>query len=136
MQIILDRRYTTFNQKITALPGIRATGIRYQRGGWRSIGDCRRFVHMKGVRSKAQGVKEEVEDSDERRVTSCENDRVDRFRRRSRYFTDSCIIGSKGFVSRFYNEFKDYFSSKHEKRPKADQGLDGIFPLKRLSESI
>ena len=31
---------------------------------------------------------------------------------------------------------KDYFSSRHEKRPKPIQGLDGIYSLKRLSENI
>ena len=61
---------------------------------------------------------------------------VDRFRYRTRYFTDSGIIGTKEFVSRVYQDFKGYFSSRHEKRPKAVQGLNGIFSLKRLSESI
>ena len=61
---------------------------------------------------------------------------VDRFRYRTRYFTDSGIIGTKEFVSRVYLDFKGYFSSRHEKRPKAVQGLDGIYSLKRLSESI
>jgi len=35
-----------------------------------------------------------------------------------------------------YNQFKGYFASKHKKKPKAVQGLDGIFSLKRLSENI
>jgi putative transposase len=61
---------------------------------------------------------------------------VDRFRYRTRYFTDSGIIGTKEFVSRVYQDFKGYFSSKHEKRPKLVQGLDGIYSLKRLSENI
>ena len=61
---------------------------------------------------------------------------VDRFLHRSRYFTDSGIIGSKMFVDRIYQEFKDHFSSKHEKKPKVIQGLEGIYSLKRLSEAI
>ena len=61
---------------------------------------------------------------------------VDRFRYRTRYFTDSGIIGTKEFVSRVYQDFKGYFTSRHEKRPKAVQGLDGIYSLKRLSENI
>ncbi len=61
---------------------------------------------------------------------------IDRFRYRTRYFTDSGIIGSKEFVSGMYKEFKGYFLSKHKKKPKAVQGLEGIFSLKRLSESI
>ena len=61
---------------------------------------------------------------------------VDRFRYRTRYFTDSGIIGTKEFVSRVYQDFKGYFASRHEKRPKPVQGLNGIFSLKRLSENI
>lgn len=61
---------------------------------------------------------------------------VDRFRYRTRYFTDSGIIGTKDFVERVYGEFRDLFSSKHEKRPKVIEGLEGVFSLKRLSEAV
>jgi REP element-mobilizing transposase RayT len=61
---------------------------------------------------------------------------VERFRFRTRYFTDSGIIGSRGFVERIYQEFKTCFFSKHEKQPKAIKGLEGVFSLKRLSETI
>ena len=60
----------------------------------------------------------------------------DRFRYRTRYFTDSGIIGSKEFVSSNYRRFKNLFVSKHEKKPKPIKGLDGIYSLKRLSEVI
>ena len=58
---------------------------------------------------------------------------VDRFRYRTRYFTDSGIIGTKEFVSQ---AFKANFSSKHEKRPRPTQGLEDVYSLKRLSEII
>ena len=58
------------------------------------------------------------------------------FRYRTRYFTDSGIIGTKEFVSRVYQDFKGYFASTHEKRPKPVKGLEGVYSLKRLSESI
>ena len=61
---------------------------------------------------------------------------VDRFRYRTRYFTDSGIIGTKEFVSRVYQDFKGYFASTHEKRPKPVKGLESVYSLKRLSESI
>ena len=61
---------------------------------------------------------------------------LDRFRYRTRYFTDSGIIGSKAFVSGLYERFRGYFSSRHKKKPKPVQGLEGIFSLKRLSEKI
>ena len=86
----------------------------------------RRFVYEKG------GLIKEVED----RSKGLELNGVDRFRYRTRYFTDSGIIGTKEFVSRFYQAFKGNFSSKHEKRPRLIQGLNGVYSLKRLSESI
>ncbi|HIJ36772.1 MAG TPA: hypothetical protein HPP59_05790 [Deltaproteobacteria bacterium] len=60
---------------------------------------------------------------------------MDRFRYGARYLTDSGIIGTKEFVSRVYWNSRGYFSSRHEKRPKAVKGLDGVCSLKRLSES-
>ena len=61
---------------------------------------------------------------------------IDRFRYRTRYFTDSGIIGSKVFVDRIYQQFKENFTSKHEKKPKIIHGLEGVYSLKRLSEVI
>ncbi len=60
----------------------------------------------------------------------------EKFKYRSRYFTDSGIIGTKTFVAHHYQTFKHIFSSKHEKRPKTIRGLDEIYSLKRLSEKI
>ena len=60
---------------------------------------------------------------------------VDRFRYRTRYFSDSGIIGTKEFVSINYKRFKDIFMLKREKVPKAVAGLDGVYSLKRLAES-
>jgi hypothetical protein len=60
--------------------------------------------------------------------------RIDRFMYRSRYFTDSGIIGTKEFVSINYQRFKGVFMSKREKIPKPISGLDGVYSLKRLAE--
>lgn len=62
--------------------------------------------------------------------------RADRFLYRTRYFTDSGIIGSLEFVAGTYQQFKHLFQSRHEKKPKLVKGLDGLFSLKRLSEMI
>ena len=59
---------------------------------------------------------------------------VDRFKCRTRYFSDSGIIGTKAFVAKHYQAVKQLFSCKHEKKPKLIHGLDGIYSLKRLSE--
>ena len=61
--------------------------------------------------------------------------RFQRFRYRSRYFTDSGIIGTKEFVSGNYQRFKDLFMSKKDKVPKPVAGLAGVYSLKRLTES-
>jgi REP-associated tyrosine transposase len=62
--------------------------------------------------------------------------RTDRFLSRTRYFTDSGIIGSREFVSSTYRQFKHLFRSSQDKKPKAVKGLDGVYSLKRLSEVI
>ena len=90
------------------------------------VSHYRRFVHMKGGKPEAQG--EGRSKGDLRQI--------DRFRYRTRYFTDSGILGTREFVERVYRQFKDHFSSKHEKRPKDIRGLEGIFSLKRLSEVL
>ena len=59
--------------------------------------------------------------------------RTDRFKQKTRYFTDSGVIGTKAFVMRQYHQFEDYFESKHPKKPVPIQGLEGCFSLKRLS---
>ncbi len=61
--------------------------------------------------------------------------RIDRFQHRTRYFSDSGIIGSKEFVYKNYLKFKDLFQSKNEKKPKPVKGLEGIYSLKRLAEA-
>jgi len=63
---------------------------------------------------------------------SLEDEKIRRYR--TRYFTDSGIIGSKEFVSENYQRFKDVFMSKREKIPKRVVGLDGVYSLKRLAE--
>ena len=90
------------------------------------LGYYRRFVYKKGGLTQ----------KGEARVRGIDLKAVERFRYRTRYFTDSGIIGTKEFVDRGYQQFKDYFSSKHEKRPKIVNGLQGVFSLKRLSEAV
>ena len=60
--------------------------------------------------------------------------KTDRFRSRTRYFSDAGIIGSKAFVTKNYHRFKHVFVSKNEKIPKPIAGLDGVYSMKRLTE--
>jgi len=59
---------------------------------------------------------------------------MDRLSSRTRYFTDSGTIGTKGFVSHYYDMFKGCFNTSNEKNPKKISGLDGIYSLKRLAK--
>jgi len=111
--------------KYASLSQVNCTGQALE-GAKMRLAHFRRFVYEKG------GLIKEVED----RSKGLDLTGVDRFRYRTRYFTDSGIIGTKEFVSRVYQGFKWHFSSRHEKRPKPIQGLRGIYSLKRLSESI
>jgi hypothetical protein len=63
-------------------------------------------------------------------------DEIHRFQCRTRYFTDSGIIGTKAFVAENYQRFKHLFQSKHEKKPKPVTGIDGLYSLKRLSAAV
>jgi putative transposase len=86
----------------------------------------RKFVHGKSF-LEAQDIQEDE---------TFETGAIEKFKYRSRYFTDSGIIGTKTFVTRHYQTFKHIFSSKHEKRPKTIQGMEGIYSLKRLSQAL
>ena len=62
------------------------------------------------------------------------NERSRRFLSRTRYFTDSAIIGKKEFVSSCFRRFRDYFTCRREKKPVPISGLIGVYSLKRLTE--
>jgi putative transposase len=99
----------------------------------------RRYVYEAGAisqpgKGKVKVIKDKVLEKECKR--DFELSRSDRFRYRTRYFTDSGVIGSKEFVSKTYMRFKHVFHSRHEKKPKAVKGLEGIYSLKRLSEVI
>ena len=99
----------------------------------------RRYVYEAGSLSRPEkGSVKVIEDKvlEKERSRDFELSKSDRFKYRTRYFTDSGIIGSKQYVSANYQRFKNLFSSKHEKKPKPVKGLDGIYSLKRLSEAL
>jgi len=62
--------------------------------------------------------------------------RTERFLARTRYFTDSGVIGSKAFVSDTFTQFQELFQNPGKRSPKPVQGLHGVYSLKRLSEII
>jgi hypothetical protein len=101
--------------------GLKEFGLKQDRERFRYY---RKYVYAKGGLDK------------DKQKESSDLNIIDRFKYRTRYFSDSGIIGTKEFVVQTYLNFKGYFHSRHEKHPRAIQGLDGIFSLKRLSEKI
>ena len=99
----------------------------------------RRYVYEAGAVNRPEKMQAKVIDDKvvaKERKNQFEISRISRFRYRTRYFTDSGIIGSKEFVSKTYMRFKHHFNSKNEKKPKPVKGLSGVYSLKRLSEVI
>jgi len=99
----------------------------------------RRYIYKAGAINRPTKLQAKVIDDKvvaKERKKEFEISRISRFRHRTRYFTDSGIIGSKEFVSENYKRFKHLFYSKHEKKPKPIKGLSGMYSLKRLSEVI
>lgn len=101
--------------------GLREFGVR---SGKDRLREYRRFVYEKGG----------LERLEKERTQGFEVGKVDRFLLRTRYFTDSGIIGSKRYVSTLYQDFKGLFSAKRDKIPKRIVGLEGVYSLKRLAE--
>ena len=97
----------------------------------------RRYVYEAGALDRPDKDNAKVIDKgivENERKKKFEISRIDRFRYRTRYFTDSGIIGTKEFVSTNYQKFKDLFMSKNDKIPKPVSGLSGVYSLKRLGE--
>ena len=80
----------------------------------------RRYVYEAGAlirpdKMQAQVIDEKVVAKE--RKKDFEITRISRFHHRTRYFTDSGIIGSKEFVAENFRRFRNIFQSKHEKSP-------------------
>jgi REP element-mobilizing transposase RayT len=94
----------------------------------------RRFLYETGAMDKGKGVQIESNIVEKERKNNFELTRTRRFSCRTRYFTDSGIIGGKAFVSATYQKAKEAFQAKRDKIPKPISGLSGIYSLKRLME--
>ena len=86
----------------------------------------RKFVYEKGG----------LDGLDKEKERDFQLNQVVRFRYRTRYFTDSGIIGTRAFIVRHFQRFKGHFECKHDKRGNAIPGLEGIYSMKRLSEKM
>jgi REP-associated tyrosine transposase len=94
----------------------------------------RRFLYETGAMDKGKGAKLDEAIVEKERKNDFQLSRTRRFLYRTRYFTDSGIIGGKAFVSETYQKTKNAFQAKRDKIPKPVSGLSGIYSLKRLTE--
>lgn len=94
--------------------------------------DYREFLYKKGALEVVKGASIGDRVIEKERDKNYELTTVDRLRYKTRYFTDSGIIGTKGFVSRHYEQFKDYFNTSRKKNPKKISGFKDIYSLKTL----
>ena len=79
----------------------------------------RRYVYEAAALKRSRGkscimIDEKIIEKESK--TDFKNTRAYKFRYRTRYFSDSGIIGTKAFVSRHYTRFKDLFQSKNRSR--------------------
>ena len=58
--------------------------------------------------------------------------RVDSFRYRCRYFTDSGVIGGKDFVQEVFDQVKHLLTSKDERKFTPIGGVEGVYSMKKL----
>ncbi len=94
----------------------------------------RRFVYETGAVNTDKGAAVDDKVLEEERKKDFKLTRTERFRYRTRYFSDSGIIGTKEFVNKTYQRFSHYFQSREDRSPNHIQGLKGFYSLKRLNE--
>ncbi len=95
----------------------------------------RQFVYEKGSLASTKGKQIDREIFEKESRKGFGTDKVDRFQHRTRYFTDSGIIGTKKFLDHLYEKMRTD-TEPREKVFKRIQGLDGVYSLKRLSENL
>jgi REP element-mobilizing transposase RayT len=105
-----------------------------RQGRKKRLAAYREFVYEKGSSPGRKGKQIAPEIIERERSRTFQATTVDRFLSRTRYFTDSGIIGSKEFVRKYHTLLQKDEAQGREKIPKSIAGLAGIFSLKRLSE--
>ena len=96
----------------------------------------REFVYNTGAMDAGKGAQIKNDVLEKEKKKGFKLTRTDRFAYRTRYFTDSGIIGTKEFVQENFQRFKWLFKPKKDKLPKRVNGLEGIYSLKRLSYKL
>ncbi|GAB6059433.1 transposase [Desulfonatronum parangueonense] len=96
----------------------------------------RQFVYETGAMDTGKGKQMKREVVEKERKKNYRLSRVDVFRHRCRYFTDSGIIGSKEFVSEVFDGVKHLLDSKDERRFTPVGGVEGVYSMKRLANAV
>ena len=92
----------------------------------------REFVYETGAVDAGKGavIDEKILKKERRRKYQIS--RADRFRYRSRYFTDAGVIGSKAFVREVFDQVKHLLRSRDERVFTPVGGVEGVYSMKRL----
>jgi len=95
----------------------------------------RQFVYETGAVDAGKGKVMDKKIVEKARKKGYKISRVDRFRYRCRYFTDSGVIGGKDFVQEVFDQVKHLLQSKDERKFTPVGGVDGVYSMKRLAGS-
>ena len=95
----------------------------------------RQFVYETGAVDAGKGAVIDQRVVERERRRNYRVSRSDRFRCRSRYFTDAGIIGSKEFVKEVFDRVKHLLGSKDERKFTPVSGIEGMYSMKRLSST-
>jgi len=95
----------------------------------------RQFVYETGAVDAGKGKTIDQKVVEKARKKGYKISRVERFRYRCRYFTDSGVIGGKDFVQEVFDQVKHLLGSKDERKFTPVGGVEGVYSMKRLGES-
>jgi putative transposase len=103
----------------------------------RPVAAYRRFVYEMGSLERADGkrpIPKSIVDQEASDDYYIRRSRL--FRYRSRYFTDSVVIGSKGFVRGVYGKLQPYLKTREDRHPVRINGAKGLYSMKKLKEVL
>jgi hypothetical protein len=103
--------------------------------GQKNYAYYRKFVYEAGCLDRQGGRSIDADIMKAEQKKGFSPGRADRFLARSRYFTESGIIGSREFIRSMWRQLKGP-GDNPDKKPVRIAGLSGIYSLKRLSENI
>lgn len=98
-----------------------------------SVAAYRRYVYEVGSIENPMGkraIPNEISDAERR--DDYHVSRTALFRYRSRYFTESVVLGSKEFVRGVYGNLRTFMKTKKDRDPTKINGLEGLYSLRRL----